>query len=84
MPSSTRLLLPRQSSRAQLPVNSGLALDVLEGDPATQGAVDALVELANDSLDIIAWSLSELLERLAKVRRVLSIRTRPPLTHSAK
>ncbi|KAI9574812.1 hypothetical protein HD554DRAFT_2201766 [Boletus coccyginus] len=50
----------------KLPVNSGLALDVVEGDPATQGAVDALVELANDSLDIIAWSLSELLERLAK------------------
>jgi hypothetical protein len=43
-------------------------LDVVEGDPATQGAVDALVELAYDSLDIIAWSLSELLERLAKVR----------------
>ncbi|KAG6378591.1 hypothetical protein JVT61DRAFT_12858 [Boletus reticuloceps] len=50
----------------KLPVNSGLALDVVEGDPATQGAVDALVELAYDSLDIIAWSLSELLERLAK------------------
>ncbi|KAG8218508.1 hypothetical protein J3R82DRAFT_4145 [Butyriboletus roseoflavus] len=50
----------------KLPVNSGLALDVVEGDPATQGAVDALAELAYDSLDIIAWSLSELLERLAK------------------
>ncbi|KAH0828799.1 hypothetical protein J3R83DRAFT_3247 [Lanmaoa asiatica] len=50
----------------KLPVNSGLALDVVEGDPATQGTVDALVELAYDSLDIIAWSLGEFLERLAK------------------
>ncbi|KAH0826197.1 hypothetical protein J3R83DRAFT_5632 [Lanmaoa asiatica] len=54
----------------KLPVNSGLALDVVEGDLATQCAVDALVELAYDSLDIIAWSLSELLERLAKVRHL--------------
>jgi len=30
-------------------------------------AVEALVDLAYDSLDIIAWALSELLERLAKV-----------------
>jgi hypothetical protein len=30
-------------------------------------AVEALVELSHDCLDIIAWSLSELLERLAKV-----------------
>lgn len=54
-----------------------MALDVVEGDPATQGAVDALVELARDSLDIIAWSLSELLERLAKVRHLRSTHTSP-------
>jgi hypothetical protein len=52
----------------QLPCNSGLSLDVLESDKATHHAVEALVELAHhDSLDLIAWALSELLERLAKV-----------------
>ncbi|KAH7931340.1 hypothetical protein BV22DRAFT_1124264 [Leucogyrophana mollusca] len=50
----------------KLPAISGLSLDSVESDPATQRAVEALVELAHDSLDIIAWSLSELLERLAK------------------
>ncbi|KAG2042146.1 hypothetical protein BDR03DRAFT_978842 [Suillus americanus] len=50
----------------KLPINSGLSLDIVESDPATQRAVCALVEIAHDSLDIIAWSLSELLERLAK------------------
>jgi len=51
----------------KLPINSGLSLDVVESDPATQGAVCALMEIAHDSLDIISWSLSEQLERLAKV-----------------
>jgi neurofibromin 1 len=51
----------------KLPINSGKSLDIVESDPATQRAVCALVEIAHDSLDIIAWSLSELLERLAKV-----------------
>ncbi|KAG2060194.1 hypothetical protein BDR06DRAFT_948277 [Suillus hirtellus] len=50
----------------KLPIHSGLSLDIVESDPATQRAVCALVEIAHDSLDIIAWSLSELLERLAK------------------
>jgi hypothetical protein len=51
----------------QLPCHSGLSLDVLEGDSAINQAVESLVDLAHDSLDIIAWALSELLERLAKV-----------------
>jgi hypothetical protein len=42
-------------------------LDVIESDSAMSQAVEALVDLAYDSLDIIAWALSELLERLAKV-----------------
>ncbi|KAH7916805.1 hypothetical protein BJ138DRAFT_1121610 [Hygrophoropsis aurantiaca] len=50
----------------KLPAISGLSLDSVEADSATQSAVEAIVELAHDSLDIIAWSLSELLERLAK------------------
>lgn len=51
--------------KAKLPYNSGLTLDDLEGDTATQQAVEALVTLSHDSMDIIAWALSELLERLA-------------------
>jgi hypothetical protein len=51
----------------QLPCNSGVSLDRLEADTATQQAIETLVELSHDSLDIIAWALSELLERLAKV-----------------
>jgi hypothetical protein len=42
-------------------------LDVLEQDKATQQAVEALVDLSMDSLDVISWKLSELLERLATV-----------------
>ncbi|KAF9238786.1 hypothetical protein BU15DRAFT_88233 [Melanogaster broomeanus] len=52
--------------KSKLPIHSGHPLDLVEADPATQGAVQALAELSHDSLDIIAWSLSELLERLAK------------------
>ncbi|KAJ6532260.1 hypothetical protein DFH09DRAFT_1370329 [Mycena vulgaris] len=51
--------------KSKLPSNSGLKLDELETDTATQQAVDALVTLSHDSMDIIAWALSELLERLA-------------------
>ncbi|KAI6152285.1 hypothetical protein BKA82DRAFT_4387651 [Pisolithus tinctorius] len=50
----------------KLPSHSGHALDIIEADTATQSAVDALVDLAHDSLDIIAYSLCELLERLTK------------------
>lgn len=52
----------------QLPCYSGVSLDQLEADNATQQAIDALVDLAHDSLDLIALGLSELLERLAQVR----------------
>jgi hypothetical protein len=52
----------------QLPFYSGVSLDHLEADSAIQQAIEALVELSHDSLDIIAWALSELLDRLAKVR----------------
>ena len=38
-----------------------------------QQAVETLVELSKDSLDMIAWALTELLDRLAKVRRAISI-----------
>ncbi|KAJ7094350.1 hypothetical protein C8R44DRAFT_384405 [Mycena epipterygia] len=51
--------------KSKLPYNSGMTLDELETDTATQQAVEALVNLSQDSMDIIAWALSELLERLA-------------------
>ncbi|KAJ7668141.1 hypothetical protein B0H17DRAFT_990194 [Mycena rosella] len=51
--------------KSKLPYNSGLTLAEVEGDTATRQAVDALVNLSPDSMDIIAWALSELLERLA-------------------
>ncbi|KAJ7724736.1 hypothetical protein DFH07DRAFT_1066990 [Mycena maculata] len=51
--------------KSKLPYNSGMKLDELEADTATQQAVEALVTMSHDSMDIIAWALSELLERLA-------------------
>ncbi|KAJ6587786.1 hypothetical protein B0H10DRAFT_2233906 [Mycena sp. CBHHK59/15] len=51
--------------KQKLPCNSGLSLDELEADTAMQQVVEALVTLSYDSMDIIAWALSELLERLA-------------------
>ncbi|KAJ3504772.1 hypothetical protein NLJ89_g7765 [Agrocybe chaxingu] len=50
----------------KLPCNSGLSLDRVESDQPTQQAIETLVELSKDSLDMIAWALSELLDRLAK------------------
>ncbi|KAJ6560168.1 hypothetical protein B0H19DRAFT_1376000 [Mycena capillaripes] len=51
--------------KSKLPYLSGMKLDELEADNATQQAVEALVTLSQDSMDIIAWALSELLEQLA-------------------
>ncbi|KAJ7206777.1 hypothetical protein GGX14DRAFT_636950 [Mycena pura] len=59
-------------AEAHLPYNSGMTLDELEVDTATQQAVEALVTLSHDSMDIISWALSDLLERLAKVRGFLA------------
>ncbi|KAF8883153.1 hypothetical protein CPB84DRAFT_1817082 [Gymnopilus junonius] len=50
----------------KLPCNSGLSLDRVESDRPTQQAIETLVELSRDSLDMIAWALCELLDRLAK------------------
>ncbi|KAF9480190.1 hypothetical protein BDN70DRAFT_931958 [Pholiota conissans] len=52
--------------RQKLPCNSGLSLERVETEKATLQAVETLVELSRDSLDMIAWALSELLDRLAK------------------
>ncbi|EIW76207.1 hypothetical protein CONPUDRAFT_64047 [Coniophora puteana RWD-64-598 SS2] len=50
----------------KLPCNSGTSLDIVESDAATQSAVEALVDLASDSLDVISFSLGEILDKLAK------------------
>lgn len=44
----------------KLPCNSGLSLDRVEADNPTQQAIETLVELSHDSLDMIAWALSEM------------------------
>ncbi|KAJ7181585.1 hypothetical protein C8R43DRAFT_1229418 [Mycena crocata] len=54
-----------QRIKSKLPYSSGMGMDEIESDAATQQAVEALVTLSHDSMDIIAWALSELLERLA-------------------
>ncbi|OBZ70421.1 Neurofibromin [Grifola frondosa] len=73
-PSSTVPASPQQKVvyvlvnrlKNKLPCNSGIALAELEADDAIQQAVETLVDLARDSLDVIAWALTELLEKLAK------------------
>ncbi|KAI0080777.1 hypothetical protein K474DRAFT_1717515 [Panus rudis PR-1116 ss-1] len=50
----------------KLPCNAGTSLTELEDDPIIHGTIEALVELAVDSLDIIAWALTELLDKLAR------------------
>ncbi|THH31919.1 hypothetical protein EUX98_g2275 [Antrodiella citrinella] len=50
----------------KLPCNAGTTLADLEEDQAIRQAVEALVELSRDSLDIIAWALAELLDKLGK------------------
>ncbi|GAW06426.1 ras gtpase activator [Lentinula edodes] len=50
----------------KLPCNSGEPLIRLESDNATQQAVDALVDLAHEALDMIGFALGELLEKLTQ------------------
>uniref|UniRef100_A0A0W0FVQ0 Ras-GAP domain-containing protein n=1 Tax=Moniliophthora roreri TaxID=221103 RepID=A0A0W0FVQ0_MONRR len=50
----------------KLPSISGVALDQLEADTATQQTIDALINLSHETLDTIAYALCELLERLSK------------------
>ncbi|KAF5371189.1 hypothetical protein D9758_004214 [Tetrapyrgos nigripes] len=50
----------------KLPCHSGVALDRLESDNATQQAVDALINLSHESLDMIAFNLGDLLQRLVE------------------
>jgi len=52
----------------KLPCNSGLPLDRVETDKPTQQAIAALIELSQDSIDVIAWHLADILHMLTKVR----------------
>ncbi|CAK5277391.1 unnamed protein product [Mycena citricolor] len=51
--------------KSKLPHNSGMGLDELETDSVAQQAVEALVALARDGLDFVAWELSNVLASLA-------------------
>ncbi|KAF9067659.1 hypothetical protein BDP27DRAFT_1225535 [Rhodocollybia butyracea] len=50
----------------KLPYNSGESLARIEADNATQQAVNALVNLAHESLDMIGFAVGELLEKLTQ------------------
>lgn len=66
--SCVKLWINFAQSLHQLPCNSGVPLDRLESDNATEQAVDALVNLAHEALDMIGFAVGELLEKLTQVR----------------
>lgn len=52
----------------QLPVHSGINICQVEADEALQQAIETLVDLSRESVDVIAWAIAELLDKFAKVR----------------
>lgn len=52
----------------QLPCHSGVTLQVLESDEAIQQIVETLLQIARQRLELVMHSLSDLLERITKVR----------------
>lgn len=62
-----KILLAKLMFR-KLPCNSGLPLDRVEADKPTQQAIEALIELSQDSIDVIAWHLADILHMLTKAR----------------
>lgn len=56
-----------KSNISKLPCNSGLSLDRVETEKPTQQAIEALIELSHDSIDVIAWHLADILHMLTKV-----------------
>ena len=61
----------------QLPVNSGVDICQVEADEALQQAIETLVGLSHESVDIIAWAIAELLDKFAKVRDGRPLPSRP-------
>ena len=53
----------------QLPIHSGVNICQVEADDALQQAIETLVDLSHESVDVIAWAIAELLDKFAKVRR---------------
>ena len=51
----------------KVPCNSGLPLDRVEADKPTQQAVETLIELSQGSIDVVAWTLADMLHTMAKV-----------------
>ncbi|KAF8635007.1 hypothetical protein AX15_000591 [Amanita polypyramis BW_CC] len=45
----------------KVPCNSGLPLDRVEADKPTRQAVETLISLSQDSIDVIAWALADIL-----------------------
>ncbi len=56
-----------RANASQLPCHSGLSLARVETNLSMRQTIETLVELSRDSLDMIVWALTELLDRLAKV-----------------
>ncbi|KAI0040644.1 hypothetical protein FA95DRAFT_1647858 [Auriscalpium vulgare] len=61
--------------KAKLPLHSGVDLQTVEGDGAVIETVQCLVEMSRDSLDIIGYALTELLDKLAKHTDANAIRS---------
>jgi neurofibromin 1 len=59
-----------RANGSQLPCHSGFSLARVEGDLSMRQTIETLVSLSRDSLDMIVWALTELLDRLAKVCNV--------------
>jgi len=56
-----------RANGSQLPCHSGFSLARVETDLSMRQTIETLVSLSRDSLDMIVWALTELLDRLAKV-----------------
>lgn len=62
-----------------MPCYSGTTLPDLEKDDTIQQTVESLVDISRESLDIVAWALTEALEKLHKVSDHTSV---PADTHT--
>ena len=51
----------------KLPCNAGTSLNELENDRVISQTIIALADLAGDSLDLIAYALTDQLQRLTQV-----------------
>ena len=59
----------------QLPCNSGLDLTAVENDGAVEETINSLINLARDSFEYVAVSITDILEKFAKVRLIIHLIT---------